>query len=134
MASVVSHFNRQLLEDGQVRLFKGSGGYADGEQRRDFIHVDDVVRVNLWLFSQPDVSGIFNVGTGHSRSFNEVAAAVIAWHGRGRIRYIDFPEALREGYQSYTQADITALRRAGYDAGFLSLEEGVGRYLDWLNP
>jgi ADP-L-glycero-D-manno-heptose 6-epimerase len=133
MASVVHHFNRQLLEDGEVRLFKGSGGYADGEQRRDFIHVDDVVKVNLWLLSQPSVSGIFNVGTGQSRSFNEVATAVLAWHGRGRIRYIDFPEALRESYQSYTQADITALRRAGFDAGFLSLEEGIGLYLDWLN-
>lgn len=133
MASVVWHFNRQILEQGEVRLFSGSGGYADGEQRRDFVHVDDVVQVNLWLLSNPGCAGVFNVGTGQSRSFNDVANAVIAWHGRGSIRYIDFPESLRHSYQSFTQADITALRRSGYDAGFLSLEEGVARYLDWLN-
>ena len=133
MASVIRHFNRQLLEDGEVRLFRGSGGYADGEQRRDFIHVDDVVRVNLWLLAQGDRSGIFNVGTGVDRSFNDVAGAVIGWHGRGRIRYIDFPDNLRGSYQSFTRADTRALRQAGYEAGFLTLEEGVARYLDRLN-
>jgi ADP-L-glycero-D-manno-heptose 6-epimerase len=133
MASVVWHFNRQVLEQGEARLFRGSGGYDDGEQRRDFVHVDDVVQVNLWLLANPRCTGLFNVGTGQSRSFNDVANAVIAWHGRGRIRYIDFPESLRDGYQSFTQADIAALHEAGYDAGFLSLEEGVARYLDWLN-
>lgn len=133
MASVMWHFNRQLQEQGEVRLFQGSGGYADGEQRRDFVHVDDVVRVNLWLLANPDCRGIFNVGTGQSRSFNDVARAVIAWHGRGSIRYIDFPDALRDSYQSFTQADLTALRGGGYAAAFLSLEEGVNRYLDWLN-
>jgi ADP-L-glycero-D-manno-heptose 6-epimerase len=133
MASVVWHFNRQILEQGEVRLFRGSGGYSDGEQRRDFVHVDDVVQVNLWLLANTRRAGLFNVGTGRSRSFNDVANAVIAWHGRGRIRYIDFPASLRDSYQSFTQADITALREAGYDAGFLSVEEGVARYLDWLN-
>ena len=133
MASVIWHFNRQLLEAGEVRLFRGSGGYADGEQRRDFIHVDDVVAVNLWLLAQANHTGIFNVGTGTDHSFNEVAGAVIGWHGRGRIRYIDFPENLHGSYQSFTRADITALRQAGYDAAFLSLEEGVARYLDRLN-
>lgn len=133
MASVVRQFHRQLLEDGEVRLFRGSGGYADGEQRRDFIHVDDVAAVNLWLLSQPQCSGIFNVGTGTSRSFNDVANAVIARHGRGRIRYIEFPDQLRGSYQSYTCADLRALRQAGYDAGFLSLEEGVARYIDHLH-
>lgn len=133
MASVVWHFNRQILDQGEVRLFRGSGGYADGEQQRDFVHVDDVVQVNLWLLANPGSAGIFNVGTGTSRSFNDVANAVIAWHGRGRIRYIDFPASLRDSYQSFTQADITALRGAGYEAGFLTLEEGVARYLDWLN-
>jgi len=133
MASVVWHFNKQILEQGEARLFRGSGGYADGEQRRDFVHVDDVVQVNLWLLANPGCAGIFNVGTGASRSFNDVANAVIAWHGRGSIRYIDFPASLRDSYQSFTQADISALRGAGYEAGFLALEEGVARYLDWLN-
>ncbi len=133
MASVAWHFNRQLLEGDTVRLFEGTDGYADGEQRRDFIHVDDAVDVNLWFWRHPDKSGIFNVGTGRSQTFNDVARAVIAWHGRGRIEYIPFPEHLRGRYQSFTEADISALRAAGYDRPFLSVEEGVPRYLDWLN-
>jgi ADP-L-glycero-D-manno-heptose 6-epimerase len=133
MASVVWHFNRQLLEQGVVRLFKGSGGYGDGEQRRDFVYVDDVVEVNLWLREQPRANGIFNVGTGHSRSFNDVARAVIDWHGRGEIEYIDFPARLAEVYQSFTEADTAALQQAGYPHPFRSLETGVAAYLDWLN-
>ncbi len=133
MASVAFHFNRQLLEDGRVRLFQGSDGYADGEQRRDFIYVGDAVAVNLWFLDHPEVSGIFNVGTGRSQTFNEVARAVIAWHGRGEIEYIPFPEHLRGRYQSFTEADIGALRAAGYDQPFLTVEQGVSRYLDWLN-
>ncbi len=133
MASVAWHFNRQLLEGDTVRLFEGTDGYADGEQRRDFIHVDDAVDVNLWFWRHPEKSGIFNVGTGRSQTFNDVARAVIAWHGRGRIEYIPFPEHLRGRYQSFTEADISALRAAGYDRPFMSVEEGVPRYLDWLN-
>lgn len=133
MASVIYHFNRQLIEEGRVNLFKGSGGYGDGEQRRDFVHVDDVVDVNLWLMEKRDVSGIFNLGTGRSRSFNEVAAAVIDWHGRGEIRYIEFPAELAGAYQSFTEADITSLQKAGCRHEFRSLELGVREYLDWLN-
>lgn len=132
MASVAYHFNNQLRDDGEVRLFEGSGGYADGEQRRDFIYVGDAVDVNLWFMARPQTSGIFNCGTGRSQSFNEVASAVIAWHGKGRIRYIPFPDRLKNAYQSFTEADMSRLRAAGYDRPFLSVEEGVKAYLDEL--
>ena len=130
MASVIWHFHHQLLAGDEVRLFAGSGGYGDGEQRRDFIHVDDVAAVNLWLLERPDCRGLFNLGTGKCRTFNDVARAVIAWHGRGEIRYIPFPEDLEGSYQSYTEADMSGLRDAGYAAPFLDIEAGVQRYLD----
>jgi ADP-L-glycero-D-manno-heptose 6-epimerase len=132
MASVIYHFHHQLLEGDEVRLFEGSGGYADGEQRRDFIHVDDVAAVNLWMLDHPECSGIFNLGTGVSRSFNDVANAVIRWHGHGSIKYIPFPEKLTDSYQSFTEADISGLRESGYSAEFLSIEDGVHRYLEKL--
>jgi len=132
MASVARHLHRQVGEDGEARLFRGSGGYADGEQRRDFVHVDDVVAVNLWCLDHPECSGVYNVGTGRSRSFNDLANAVIRWHGRGRIRYVPFPEDLEGHYQSFTEADLTALRGAGCDLDFVDVEAGVARYLDWL--
>lgn len=132
MASVALHFHRQVAAEGRARLFEGSGGYGDGEQHRDFIHVADVVAVNLWLLDHPEVSGIFNVGTGRSRSFNDVARAVIAWHGRGEIEYLPFPEDLRGRYQSFTEAEIGALRAAGFDRAFRDVGEGVREYLDWL--
>jgi ADP-L-glycero-D-manno-heptose 6-epimerase len=130
MASIVHHLNAQVLEHGEARLFEGSDGYDAGGQRRDFIHVDDAVEVNLWCLEHGDVSGIFNVGTGASASFNEVAGAVIAWHGRGRIRYVPFPEELKGRYQSFTEADIAALRAAGYRAPFMNVADGVRAYLD----
>jgi len=132
MASMAFHLRRQLRETGNLRLFAGCDGYGDGEQRRDFVYVDDVVDVNLWFLEHRDKSGIFNLGTGRSQSFNEVANAVIAWHGRGVIEYIPFPERLRGHYQSYTEADLTALRAAGYERALRSVEEGIPRYLDWL--
>jgi ADP-L-glycero-D-manno-heptose 6-epimerase len=133
MASTAFHFDAQVRESEEVRLFAGSDGYADGEQRRDFLHVADAVDVKLWLLEQPQVSGIFNVGTGRSQSFNEMARAVIDWHERGRIHYIPFPQALQGAYQSYTQADLGALRAAGYENEFLDVAAGVSRYLDWLH-
>lgn len=133
MASVAFHFHNQVRENGKLRLFEGSDGYAPGEQRRDFIHVDDAVAVTLWLLDNPAVSGIFNVGTGRAQSFNEVARAVINHHGEGVIEYTPFPEHLRGCYQSYTQADITALREAGYQREFMPVEIGVPRYLAWLD-
>lgn len=132
MASVIYHFSEQLLAGNEVCLFAGSDGYDDGEQRRDFIHVDDIVDMNMWFLEHPDVSGIYNAGTGKSRSFNDVARAVIDWHGHGEIRYIPFPDQLVGSYQSFTEADIDSLRIAGYDRDFLSVEEGVRRYLDVL--
>jgi ADP-L-glycero-D-manno-heptose 6-epimerase len=136
MASVAFHFNNQILKEGKLKLFAGTEGYANGEQLRDFIHVDDAIAVKLWLLDHPGVSGIFNVGTGRAQSFNDVARAVIAYHGRGEIEYVPFPEHLKGRYQSYTQADISRLRAAGYAAEFMTVEQGVAKYLGWLeqNP
>lgn len=132
MASVAYHFHHQLLSSGEVKLFVGSDGYADGEQRRDFIYVDDVVAVNLWFLEQTDKSGLFNVGTGRSQSFNEVARAVIHAHQRGTIKYIPFPEHLQGHYQSFTEADISRLRAAGYSQPFSDVQQGVTAYVEWL--
>jgi len=133
MSSVAYHFNNQIKDGSNLRLFAGCDGYADGEQRRDFIYVADVVDVNLWLLDNPHVSGIFNCGTGRSQSFNDVANAVIQWHKQGSIEYIAFPDHLRGRYQSFTQADISALRAAGYEKDFHTVEQGVKAYLDILN-
>jgi ADP-L-glycero-D-manno-heptose 6-epimerase len=133
MSSTAFHFNNQIIEHKKARLFAAYDGFADGEQLRDFVHVDDVVNVNLWFLANPDRSGIYNVGTGKAESFNEVANTVIKWHQQGSIEYIPFPEHLKGAYQSYTQADISGLREAGYQKAFLSVEEGVSRYLDSLN-
>jgi ADP-L-glycero-D-manno-heptose 6-epimerase len=144
MASVAFHFYNQYLKDGKVRLFEGSAGYAAGEQLRDFVSVEDAVKVNLFFFDHPGVSGIFNVGTGRAESFNEVARATVnavrATRGEkplgiaelrsaGAIEYVPFPAQLVGKYQSYTQADLTRLREAGYKDPFLGVEEGVGRYV-----
>lgn len=134
MASVAFHFNNQVLEDGEARLFSGTDGYGDGEQLRDFVYVDDVCDVNLWFLDNPGVSGIFNTGTGRAQTFNDVANAVIQWHGNGKIRYIAFPDHLKGAYQSFTQADLTQLRESGCDVEFRSVEKGVKDYLDQLCP
>ena len=133
MASVAYHLNNQLLTDGKVKLFAGCDGYADGEQRRDFVYVDDVVDVNLWFLDHSDASGIFNCGSGRSEPFNNVANAVLEWHQKGKLDYIPFPDKLKGHYQSYTQADLTQLRNAGYEGEFSTVAEGTKRYLDWLN-
>lgn len=132
MASVAWHLNQQLPKNGVVKLFEGCDGYGNGEQRRDFVYVDDVVSVNLWFMDNPQVSGIFNVGTGNSQTFNDVANSVIAWHEKGHLEYIPFPEHLKGRYQSFTQADISNLRAAGYDKPFKTVEQGVKAYLDIL--
>lgn len=132
MASVAWHFNRQVSEESEARLFEGSDSFEAGEQRRDFVFVKDVAAVNTWFLDHPGQSGIFNVGTGASQSFNEVARAVIDWHGRGKIRYIPFPDELAGHYQSFTEADISALRNAGYHEPFSTVEQGVRAYLDEL--
>lgn len=132
MASVAFHLNNQLLAEGRVKLFEGCDGYGNGEQRRDFVYVGDTSAVKLWLLDHPAVSGIFNLGTGRSQSFNDVAQAVLKFHGRGTLDYIAFPDHLRGRYQSFTEADIGALRAAGYDAPFKTVEQGVHEYLSWL--
>ena len=140
MASVAYHAYRQLLSGGKVKLFVGSGGYDDGEQRRDFVHVDDVVDVNLWFLEHRQACGIFNCGSGRAQSFNRLAAAVInAVQGtdlplkelvaRGLIEYVPFPEGLRDRYQSFTEADLTRLRATGYDGRFMNVEQGVAAYV-----
>jgi len=133
MASTAFHFNNQIKSSAECRLFVGSDGYGDGEQRRDFIYVGDAVSVNLWFWDHPECSGIYNCGTGRAQPFNDVARAVIDWHKQGQINYVPFPDALVGRYQSFTEADLTKLRGAGYRKEFLSVEEGVKHYLDWLN-
>jgi len=140
MASVAFHAFNQFRAEGRVKLFVGSDGYEDGGQQRDFVHVDDVVAVNLWLLEHRDVSGIFNCGTGRAQTFNEVAAAVIntvegvdlsidELGEKGFIEYIPFPPQLVGKYQSYTQADLERLRQAGYEGAFRSVQEGVADYV-----
>ncbi|WP_411728079.1 ADP-glyceromanno-heptose 6-epimerase [Methyloglobulus sp.] len=133
MSSTAYHFNRQVIEQKKAKLFAGCDGLADGEQKRDFVYVDDVVKVNLWFLDHPEQRGIYNVGTGRAETFNTVAQAVINWHKEGAIEYIPFPEHLKGSYQSYTQADISGLRQAGYTEEFLTVDQGVSRYLDELN-
>jgi ADP-L-glycero-D-manno-heptose 6-epimerase len=140
MASVAFHAFNQFRAEGKVKLFVGSGGYRDGEQRRDFIHVDDVVAVNLWLLERRAVSGIFNCGTGKAQTFNRVAAAVINTvkgtnrtvpdlAAEGLIEYIPFPPQLVGKYQSFTEADMTRLREAGYPGEFMTVDQGVAAYV-----
>ncbi len=133
MASVAFHLTNQLRLHNTVKLFVGSGGYGDGEQLRDFIYVDDVVKINLWFLNNAKAqSGIYNVGTGQARSFNDVARILTHLHGSGEIEYILFPEKLKEFYQSFTQADISSLRRIGYDEKFTALEEALKHYYHWI--
>jgi ADP-L-glycero-D-manno-heptose 6-epimerase len=133
MASVAFHLNNQFKQNGVVKLFEGNDGYANGEQLRDFIYVQDVVDVNLWFLDNEDVSGIFNCGTGRSEPFNNVANAVLDFHQhQGHLEYVPFPEKLIGHYQSFTQADLTALRAAGYEGEFKTVAEGTKAYLEWL--
>ena len=143
MASVAFHAFHQFKAEGRVKLFVGSGGYADGEQRRDFIHVDDVVAVNLHFLEFGEMSGIWNCGTGRAQSFNEVAAAVINTARGTRasaqelaaqklIEYIPFPPQLAAKYQSHTEADVSELRTAGYTREFMTVQQGVAAYVEEL--
>jgi ADP-L-glycero-D-manno-heptose 6-epimerase len=147
MASVALHFFQEYRASGRVRLFAGSGGYAAGEQRRDFVAVSDVVAANLDFLGGRDRSGIYNLGSGHAATFNEVAVAVVnAVRGRageaplsltelvhaGAVEYIAFPPQLAGKYQSYTEADLTSLRGAGYDKPMTAVAAGVPAYVEWL--
>jgi ADP-L-glycero-D-manno-heptose 6-epimerase len=131
MASVLHHFTKQLKETGTIRMFEGSGGYANGEQRRDFVFVKDLCRINLFFAGllpespkQP-VQAVVNAGTGKASTFKAVAEALMEVHGPGKIEYIPFPGDLKNRYQHFTEADIAGLRVAGYNAPFTPLEEGV---------
>jgi len=133
MASVAFHFNTQIKETGICKLFAGNDGYEDGGQRRDFVSVVDVVKINLWFLDHPETSGIFNLGTGKSQAFNDVAKAVLKYHNKGILEYIPFPGHLKGVYQSFTEADISKLREVGYQAPLSSVEEGVEVYMEYLN-
>ena len=133
MSSVVYHFNKQVLKSNTVNLFGSYGGYAAGEHLRDFVHVDDIVKVNLWFYDNPQLSGIYNVGTGEAESFNTVVENVIDYHGTGEVEYTKFPEHLENVYQSYTKADISSLRTVGYNEEFKNIKDGIKEYLDILN-
>lgn len=133
MASVAFHLNTQILGGHNPKLFGALGPYEAGMQSRDFVFVGDVVSVNLWFLSNPQASGIFNLGTGRAEPFKAVAEAVIAFHGKGTIEYIDFPDSLKGHYQSYTCADISALRAAGYKQAFLTVAQGTTQYMQTLN-
>jgi ADP-L-glycero-D-manno-heptose 6-epimerase len=129
MASMVWQLWQQLRNTGVARLFEGTDGYAAGEQRRDFVFVGDAVDINLFFASGPPRQGIFNVGTGTSRSFNDIARILIGLLGRGEIEYIPFPDSLRGKYQSFTESDISALRAAGYTSPFTTLEGGIAQLI-----
>jgi ADP-L-glycero-D-manno-heptose 6-epimerase len=135
MASVIHHFSKQIVETGRVRLFEGSGGYGNGEQRRDFVFVGDLARLNLY-FAQVGpyapkagqarmYQAVVNAGSGRARTFNEVVRALIEVHGDAEIEYIPFPADLQERYQHFTEADLTGLRATGCDLEMTPLEEGV---------
>jgi len=136
MASVLARRFDDIRSRRPVQLFKSHrDGIADGDQRRDFIYVDDVVRVMMWLLSTPSVSGIFNVGTGTARSFRELMlSAYAALALEPNIQYIDMPEQIRGSYQYFTQSEVGRLRATGYNGGFTALEDAVGQYVkDFLD-
>jgi ADP-L-glycero-D-manno-heptose 6-epimerase len=136
MASVIHHFTKQMKETGKVRLFAGTGGYANGEQRRDFVYVRDLARMNMFFAgigpyapqagaARKVYRGVVNAGTGSSRSFNDVAKALMAVHGPAEIEYIPFPADLDGRYQHFTEADLTGLRELGCDLEPTGLEQGI---------
>ena len=132
MASVLHHFTKQLKDTGTIRMFEGSGGYADGEQRRDFVFVRDLARINMFFAgllpdapSPKNIHAVVNAGTGEARTFKAVAESLMRVHGPGKIEYIPFPGDLKNRYQHHTQADVAGLREAGYTAPFTPLEQGV---------
>jgi len=123
MASVVWHFHQQILRDGKIKLFEGSENFL-----RDFVFVNDIVDVNMHFFEHPQVSGLFNAGTGRARSFMDIARIMAAHHKNVEIEFVPFPADLRGRYQAFTQADLTALLASGYAQEPTSLEEGVATY------
>lgn len=133
MASVAFKLHNQILASEKLNLFGEYDGYGPGMQTRDFVYIDDVVQVNLWFLAHPEKSGIFNLGPAAAEPFKNIAQAVIDFHGKGEIEYIPFPEHLKGAYQSFTQADNSALRAAGYSEPFNNVAQGVKKYLTWLS-
>ncbi|MDR3724523.1 MAG: ADP-glyceromanno-heptose 6-epimerase [Terracidiphilus sp.] len=136
MASVIHHFTKQMKETGKVKLFSGSGGYGDGEQRRDFVYVRDLARLNMFFAqlgpyapkagqARKTYHGVVNAGSGVSRTFNDVAKALMAVHGRTAIEYVPFPADLDGRYQHFTEADMQGLRQLGCDLQMTPLEDGI---------
>lgn len=134
MASVIHHFSKQIVETGKVRLFEGSGGYANGEQRRDFVYVRDLARLNMWFaqvgpYAPPGkkraYQAVVNAGSGRARTFNEVVRVLMQVHGEAKIEYMPFPADLNARYQHFTEADLTSLRASGCDLEMTPLEDGV---------
>ena len=125
MASVVHRFHEQLIRSALIRIFRGTDGYADGEQRRDFVFVDDVVRANLYFAFGSARHAILNIGTGVTHSFNDVAGLLMEHIGKCRVEYIQPPRHLLSQYQSFTMADIVELRRCGYYDTFTALADGI---------
>lgn len=145
MSSVIHHFSRQIKDTGRVQMFEGSGGYAHGEQRRDFVFVRDLARLNMFFAQigpyapKPGTAAgtyqaVVNAGSGQARSFNEVARALIQVHGKAKIEYVPMPDDLRSRYQHFTQADLTSLREAGCNIEFTPLEEGVRETFSQAQP
>ena len=133
MASTIFHFNKQILSNEEAKVFKGNGKIKNGEHKRDFVYVEDCADLNFWFFKNPQISGIFNVGTGKAETFNEVANSIISWHKRGKINYIEFPENLLDAYQNYTQADLNSLKATNCPIKFRNIQNGIKDYLEWLN-
>ena len=137
MRSVIAKQYETIVEKGYIELFKSDNpDYADGEQQRDFLYVKDAVAATLWFFDQPKLAGVYNIGTGQARTWNDVAQAMFAAGGREPdIRYVAMPKILQGKYQYFTQADITKLRATGYQQEFMSLEDSIGEYIkEYLAP
>ncbi len=133
MASITYQMYQQIKNGGVIKLFKGTDGYADGEQKRDFIYVKDVARVNIFCGENDVANGIYNCGTGNATTYNALAQAVINALGTGKIEYIDMPEQLIGKYQSFTQADTKKLLETGFKGDFTSIEDAVKEYCAFLN-
>tara|TARA_B100000287_G_C20674154_1_gene794603 strand:+ start:3985 stop:4917 length:933 start_codon:yes stop_codon:yes gene_type:complete len=135
MASMPYKMAKEFSKEGNITLFKGTDGYKDGEQKRDFIYVEDVVSVNIFFMENLN-HNIFNVGTGEAKSFNEIAKIIFKYEKKDNfkdyINYIDMPDSLKTKYQNFTEANIKKLRKSGYNYDFYNLQEGIFSYLNIL--
>ena len=143
MASVIFHFYNQMIKDNRINIFEGSHGLNNGEHKRDFIHVDNVVDMNLWFFKNNQHSGIFNCGTSEANSYNKIANIIIDYFKKNKndfnltnanyINYIKFPADLKERYQPYTESNNENIKSIGYDNDFYNLKDGINKYLKYLD-